>query len=110
MGTNHCSMEHVGTAFNKLRAIGVPRSRIIVIAQIEERREWLRHAILTGLPNCVSADADDKFAAREATRQIYRRKLALLEQCCGGIIREGGADYDGEAVNPETIFNVFTAA
>jgi len=109
MGTNHCSMEHVGAAFDALRVIGVPRSRIIVIAQVEERREWLRGAIVTGLPTCVSGDAEAE-TVREASRQIYRHKLAVLEQRCGGIIREGGADYDGESVNPETIFNVLTAA
>lgn len=109
MGTNHCSMEHVGAAFDALRAVGVPRSRIIVIAQVEERREWLRRAIVTGLPNCVSGDEETE-VVREASRQIYRRKLTGLEQRCGGIIREGGADYDGESVNPETIFNVLTAA
>jgi len=114
MGTNHCSMEHVGTAFDSLRAVGIPRDRIIVIAQIEERREWLRRAIASGKPRCTSAAADDQEADDEATaeasRKIYRRKLAALEQFCGGIIREGGADYDAEAVNPETVFNVLTGA
>ena len=114
MGTNHCSMEHVGAAFDSLRAAGIPRDRIIVIAQIEERREWLRRAIASGEPRCTSAAADgredDEEAAVEASREMYRRKLAALEDCCGGIIREGGADYDAEAVNPETVFNVLTAA
>ena len=114
MGTNHCSMEHVGAAFDSLRAAGVPRDRIIVIAQIEERREWLRRAIATGEPRCTSAAADRQEtgdeAAAEASRKIYQRKLAALEQTCGGIIREGGADYDSEAVNPETVFNVLTGA
>ena len=114
MGTNHCSMEHVGVAFDSLRAAGVPRDRIIVIAQIEERREWLRRAIASGEPRCTSAAADglddDEKAAIEASREIYTRKLVALEDCCGGIIREGGADYDADAVNPETVFNVLTAA
>jgi hypothetical protein len=115
MGTNHCSMEHVGAAFDALRALGVPRSRIIVIAQIEERREWLRRAVASGQPSCVSGTGDAAgeeaaAAAREGSRKIYRRKLAALEQWCGGIIREGGADYDGDTVNPETIYSVLTAA
>eukprot|EP01043_Picozoa_sp_COSAG02_P058822 COSAG02_NODE_7387_length_3038_cov_1.543042_1_plen_585_part_00 len=114
MGTNHCSMEHVGAAFDSLRAAGVPRDRIIVIAQVEERREWLRRAIASGKPRCTSAAADgqeaDDETAADASRRIYRRKLAALEELCGGIIREGGADYDGDAVNPETVFNVLTGA
>ena len=50
MGTNHCSREHVGFAFDRLAALGVPRRRIIVIAQLAERREWLRKAAASGRP------------------------------------------------------------
>ena len=115
MGTNHCSMEHVGSAFDALRAIGVRRERIIVIAQIEERREWLRKAVASGTPRCISAAVAGEVAlgpeaALEASRTIYRRKLATLERYCGRLIEEGGADYDGTLVNPETVVHVLTAA
>jgi len=106
MGTNHCSLEHVGEAFDALRAAGVPRDRIIVIAQLAEAREWLREAIQSGEPLCASVGGDE---GRARSRNTYTRKLAELERRCGGILAEGGADYDRSDVNPETVYRVLTA-
>ena len=113
MGTNHCSLEHVGFAFDRLTALGVPRRRIIVIAQLAERREWLRKAAASGRPCCTSsasASAEPDEAGLELSRRIYAQKLATLEESCAGIIRSGGADYDFDAVNPETVVRVLTGA
>jgi hypothetical protein len=118
MGTNHCSLEHVGEAFDALRAAGVPRSRIIVVAQLAEARDWLRTAVATGHPLCVSSSCGagagagagaGEEAGRARSSQLYARKLAELERRCGGILAEGGADYDRTAVNPDTVYRVLTA-
>jgi hypothetical protein len=106
MGTNHCSLEHVGEAYDSLRENGVPRGRIIVVAQIEEARAWLRAAVTTGEPSCCSVQGEE---GRQRSRQIYASKLSELERRCGRIIAEGGADYDGEQVNPGTVVEILTA-
>ncbi len=77
----HTSLSYVAQAYSHLRGAGVPRSRIITIVQL--------HDYLDGLG---MRDTD------------YPKSMFLRE--CELLLREGGADYDHQAVNPRTIWAV----
>lgn len=91
----HTSLSFVGKAYAQLRAAGVPRSRIITIVQLQDTLRVLHMgvtgAIQTGIPPAY-----------------YQEQKANTEAACRRMIDEGGADYDYDAVNPETVWNVLT--
>ena len=91
----HTSLSFVGKAYAQLRAAGVPRSRIITIVQLQDTLRVLHMGVTgeiqTGIPPAY-----------------YQEQKANTEAACRRMIDEGGADYDYDAVNPETVWNVLT--
>ena len=78
----HASVTWIGRAYNCLRERGIPKEKIITIAQIRDYFE--------GLARCKAPDVLIKNYKSAVTR--------LLE--------EGGPDYDGKRCNPTTLLNV----
>ena len=66
----HTSLTYVAQAYSKLRAAGVPRSRIVTIVQLHD---YLNS--LGGMPDTA-----------------YPKTMYLKE--CAELLRDGGADYD----------------
>jgi hypothetical protein len=75
----HASLSHVGRAYEKLRQSGVPRSRIITVVQLAD---FLSHS------------------------EPGSWMKSYYESICELLIKEGGADYDFDLVNPATIGSV----
>ena len=80
----HTSLSFVCEAYDQLRSSGVPRSRIITIVQLDD---YLGSAHL------------------DAVRDVDYPKCMYLKKC-ERMIREGGADYDYDKVNPATLWSV----
>ena len=90
---SHTSLIFIGHAYGQLRHAGVPRSQIIVIAQLQDYLTFL------------TLGADGKLGAGmpSAAFQFQKRQV---EQSCALLMAEGGAHYDGEDVNPSTFMDV----
>ena len=89
----HSSLGFVGEAYEQLRSAGVPRCNIIVIAQLSDYLSMLEQGqtgvLDTGIPQHYYAEQQKKTVAQ-----------------CRRLLEEGGAQYDGAAVNPETVWSV----
>ena len=88
----HTSVNFVGEAYAELRSCGIPRSQIITIVQLSDYLDVLDQGSKgafrsNGLPPSIYAEVAEQ----------TRAKSALL-------LEEGGADYDGTAVNPYTVW------
>jgi hypothetical protein len=77
----HTSLTFVADAYNSLRESGVPRANIITIVQL-----------------------DDYFRTPHLRDGEY--PMEMVKTKCARLIREGGADYDHEGVNPGTVVAV----
>jgi hypothetical protein len=77
----HTSLSHIGLAYQCLRECNIPRERIITIVQLHD---FLRS------PHVVDGS--------------YCKNSVLRD--CDMLLKEGGADYDYDYVNPGTIWNV----
>jgi hypothetical protein len=77
----HTSLHFIGQAYENLRSSGVPKERIIVIAQL---MDYLRSPHVT----------EESFPYKS------------IQQSCSRLLNEGGADYDYENVNPGTVWCV----
>lgn len=95
----HASITSIGDAFDILR-LRLPRDRIIVIAQLEECRIWhdldFEHKV---------KDVKD-FDSAERQRPMWEEKKESFQKHLGGLMSDGGADYDGAMVNPDTVLRV----
>ena len=70
----------MGSAYEQLRSAGIPREQIIVIASLDEYRQYVG--------------------------QVSSYQLKETDVACRRLLDEGGADYDHEAVNPNTVRRV----
>mmetsp|Transcript_31947 Transcript_31947/g.51794 ORF Transcript_31947/g.51794 Transcript_31947/m.51794 type:complete len:425 (-) Transcript_31947:140-1414(-) len=75
----HTSLTYVAAAYAQLRGAGVPRSRIITIVQVRDYLEGLKDG--------------------QYPKVMYEKECALL-------LKEGGSDYDFDAVCPSTVWRV----
>eukprot|EP00639_Heterosigma_akashiwo_P011137 CAMPEP_0206368690 /NCGR_PEP_ID=MMETSP0294-20121207/4820_1 /ASSEMBLY_ACC=CAM_ASM_000327 /TAXON_ID=39354 /ORGANISM="Heterosigma akashiwo, Strain CCMP2393" /LENGTH=450 /DNA_ID=CAMNT_0053815239 /DNA_START=175 /DNA_END=1527 /DNA_ORIENTATION=+ len=89
----HASLPFVGAAYESLRNSGIPRDRIITICQLDDTLRVLRAGAQGNLSNQIPAAA-------------YQFQLDRTTTNCSRLIEEGGADYDGELVNPGTVWHV----
>ena len=96
---SHSSITSIGDAFNILRQ-HLPRERIIVIAQIEECRLWHDQPFEEKVKGVKDAES------AERQRPMWAEKKVSFWKHLGQMIEEGGADYDGKDVNPDTILRV----
>lgn len=89
----HTSLGFVGEAYEQLRSGGVPRRNIIVIAQLSDYLSVLGQGqagtLDTGIPQYYYGEQRERTVAQ-----------------CRRLLDEGGAHYDGAAVNPGTIWSV----
>ena len=95
----HASITSIGDAYNTLRN-HLPRERIIVIAQVNECRLWHDQPFedkVTEVKDLESA---------ERRRPMWAEKKESFWRHLGQMIEEGGADYDGVDVNPDTVLHV----
>jgi hypothetical protein len=95
----HASITSIGDAFNILR-LRLPRDRIIVIAQLEECRKWHDQ----DFEHKVKDVKDSKSAERQ--RPMWEEKKESFQKHLGGLMSDGGADYDEAMVNPDTVLRV----
>lgn len=91
----HTSLGFVGEAYERLRAGGVPRRNIIVIAQLADYLGML-----------AVGEAGELSAATGIPSHYYAEQRARTECMCQRLLEEGGAHYDGKAVNPATVWSV----
>lgn len=96
----HASLQWVGIAFERLLPF-FGRERIIVVAQLQETLNWLREA-------SSSEVAAERLAGRTSLLPMLRSRLVDFERDCARLLQEGGADYDGEAVNPATLVGILS--
>lgn len=75
----HTSLTYVASAYEQLRASGVPRRNIITIVQLKDYLRGLKDG-------------------------QYPKTMYLKE--CKRLLDEGGADYDHDMVCPETVWSV----
>ena len=95
----HASITSIGDAFDILR-LRLPRDRIIVIAQLEECRKWHDQ----DFEHKVKDVKDSKSAERQ--RPMWEEKKESFHKHLGGLMSDGGADYDEAMVNPDTVLRV----
>ena len=95
----HSSITSIGDAYNILRQ-HLPRERIIVIAQVDECRIWHDQPFEEKVK-----DVKDSGSA-ERQRPMWAEKKISFWKHLGQMIDEGGADYDGSDVNPDTVLRV----
>jgi hypothetical protein len=95
----HASMTSIGDAFDILR-LRLPRDRIIVIAQLEECRKWHDQEFELKVKDVK----DSKSAERQ--RPMWEEKKESFQKHLGGLMSDGGADYDEAMVNPDTVLRV----
>lgn len=90
---------------------------VIVIAGMESAREWLRGMAAHGYSKPHDAqhvESSKMFYSKafngdlEQSRRTWQSRLDELEKACRVLIENGGADYDGSAVNPTTILHVLS--
>eukprot|EP01051_Picozoa_sp_SAG22_P009390 SAG22_NODE_781_length_7267_cov_28.189035_1_plen_399_part_10 len=91
----HTSVSFVGEAFERLRAAGIPRGRIIVIAQLADYLGGLADGAAGRLTGWTGIPA-----------KYYREQHERVGAQCARLLREGGADYDRAHVNPGTVWSV----
>eukprot|EP00931_Biecheleriopsis_adriatica_P076903 TRINITY_DN50564_c0_g1_i1.p1 TRINITY_DN50564_c0_g1~~TRINITY_DN50564_c0_g1_i1.p1 ORF type:complete len:457 (+),score=64.51 TRINITY_DN50564_c0_g1_i1:35-1372(+) len=96
----HCSLQNIGRAYSML----VPffgRSRVIVIAQLQETLQWLIAA--------SSSEAQaEKLAGRSTLLAMLRQQCSEIQESCAQLLADGGADYDGPEVNAATVLHVLS--
>lgn len=97
---SHASVVPVAEAYAQLRAKGMPRDRIIVLAQLEECRNWHLQDEELKLHGITDP------TRRATQQQMWREKRDRFFELASTLIDEGGADYDGEAVNTDTLLSV----
>lgn len=90
----HCSLTNIGQIYAHLLSV-IPRERIIVLAQLKETLQWLREA-------SASDEACQRMAGRASLRSLMESKIHITQSACADLLARGGADYDGEDVNPST--------
>ena len=96
----HTSLQNIGKVYHSLLEFLLPE-RIIVIAQLEETLQWLRLA--------ANSEEDCKrMAGKSELLDFMRGKLLDTYRDCADLLNNGGADYDGEDVNPATLLHVLT--
>jgi hypothetical protein len=95
----HASIVPIGQAYNTLRKY-IPRERIIVIAQTQECLHW--H--LQDVSEKVKGITDPKRV--EVQSAMWEEKKKTFLRHLTPLLEEGGADYEGENVNPETFLHV----
>lgn len=95
----HASITSIGDAFDILR-LRLPRDRIIVIAQLEECRKWHEQDFELKVKDVKDA----KSAERQ--RPMWEEKKESFQKHLGGLMSDGGADYDEAMVNPDTVLRV----
>lgn len=96
----HSSIISIGMAYAVLRR-KIRRERIIVIAQVEECWKWHQQDAVAKIGQSIT----DSERIRQQTKTWEEKKFAY-EKYLGPILGEGGADYDGTSVNPETVLQV----
>mmetsp|Transcript_102330 Transcript_102330/g.177909 ORF Transcript_102330/g.177909 Transcript_102330/m.177909 type:complete len:648 (+) Transcript_102330:1-1944(+) len=83
---------------------------VIVIAGLQSVRDWLRGMASLGYSepfNSKDTEASKAYYGdSEKAKESWRRRLQLLEEACAVLLANGGADYDGLAVNPTTVLRV----
>lgn len=83
----HTSLSFVGEAYEQLRAAGVPRRNIIVIAQLADYLGMLEQGVRGGLTSQTYIPP----------RQ-YAEQKTNTEAKCARLLAEGGAHYDHRSV------------
>lgn len=91
----HTSVSFIGTAYEQLRAVGVPRARIITIVQLRDYLDTL-----------AAGEAAAAIGESSIPGHYWTDQRARTERACRRLIDEGGADYDCEDVNPATVTRV----
>lgn len=94
----HCSLNWIGIAYERLLPY-FGRDRIIVIAQLKESLDWLEAA-------AVDEASAERLAGKASLLSMLRSKLAETQEACAKLIEDGGAHYDGAAVNAATVLRV----
>eukprot|EP00928_Gymnodinium_smaydae_P014067 TRINITY_DN15099_c1_g1_i2.p1 TRINITY_DN15099_c1_g1~~TRINITY_DN15099_c1_g1_i2.p1 ORF type:complete len:511 (-),score=65.21 TRINITY_DN15099_c1_g1_i2:137-1609(-) len=89
----HTSVSFVGSAYASLRAAGVPRSNIVTIVQLQD----YLNTLLQGEQGRFDVGIPAKW---------YAEQRARIEGKCRRLLDEGGANYDGQDVNPSTVWSV----
>eukprot|EP01063_Lacrimia_lanifica_P032874 TRINITY_DN56_c0_g4_i1.p1 TRINITY_DN56_c0_g4~~TRINITY_DN56_c0_g4_i1.p1 ORF type:complete len:479 (+),score=179.22 TRINITY_DN56_c0_g4_i1:168-1439(+) len=90
------------------------RDRVIVMAGLGWVLQWLDEAAVLGHPPCLPEHLEHCLefnkvtdpAKREAKREFYRERAAKVRRACAVLLRNGGADYDNDRLDPETVTNV----
>ena len=95
----HSSITSIGDAYNTLRR-HIPRNRIIVIAQLNECRLWHDQPFEEKVKDVKDAES------AERQRPMWAEKKVSFWKYLGQLIEEGGADYDGADVNPDSVLRV----
>mmetsp|Transcript_22856 Transcript_22856/g.34102 ORF Transcript_22856/g.34102 Transcript_22856/m.34102 type:complete len:460 (-) Transcript_22856:20-1399(-) len=104
---------NLGRVYKRLcETIG--RERIIVIGLLRETISWLKETIKQGHPPCEEKELKNLFTyyrlhTEERKKKMverYKDMLAKIESECALLLKNGGSDYDGKDVNPETVLDV----
>jgi hypothetical protein len=93
----HTSVPFVGQAYQCLRDAGVSRERIITICQLNDYHAMLKMGEEGRLTQRRTGTIEPRF---------FRKQLEETNRQCQLLLAEGGADYDYEMVNPETVLAV----
>ena len=56
----------------------------------------------------VSHEACERVTGSTRHLEMFRHKLSTIQQDCACLLANGGADFDGAAVNAETVIRVIT--
>eukprot|EP00927_Polykrikos_kofoidii_P074098 TRINITY_DN70060_c0_g1_i1.p1 TRINITY_DN70060_c0_g1~~TRINITY_DN70060_c0_g1_i1.p1 ORF type:complete len:475 (+),score=57.33 TRINITY_DN70060_c0_g1_i1:60-1484(+) len=100
-GIEHCSLKQIGYAYDRLRR-NFARSQIIVVAQLDEALAHMKKAALDGIPQIAPADSDEP----KASKALWQWHLDTTRASCERLLHDGGAQYDGTAVNAGTVLGV----
>ena len=91
----HTSVEFIGSAYQSLRQAGVPRDRIITVVQLRDYLDTLISGEGGALTNLTGIPP-----------KWYTEQREKTQLKCQLLLEEGGASYDGEMVNPATVWSV----
>ena len=94
----HCSLQWVGQVYSRLLPF-FGKERVIVIAQLQETLQWLTEA-------SRDAESAERLAGRASLLPMLQQQLAETLESCRELLVNGGAHYDGQAVNPATVLRV----
>jgi len=97
---SHTSVAQIGRAYEQLVPL-VGRERIIVVVQLQETIDWLKKCT-------ASEESCQRITGSTRHLGLFRQKLSTIQQDCACLLANGGADYDGTAVNAETVIRVIT--